>query len=240
MQDQFETRFKNVAGGRILDVATGRGQSIPELIGMFASYEEVVGIDFNSSAIEAARDALAQKPLERVRFEVMSADALDFPDDSFDVVFISNSLHHLADVATAMAEMRRVLKPGGYLIIAEMHRDYTTEAQRMHVDFHHWWASVDRRAGIVHNETFTRQQLCDIATSTALSTYEYYDPPYELDMETAESVRQQMIDITENYCDKIKDHPDYEPVKAQGRNLIDQVKRIGWAWAPYLIIVGQK
>src|SRR5512141_3036012 len=108
-----------LSGGRVLDVATGRGNFISTLIENLRDYIEVVGIDTNADTLEAARENFTQ---DNIRFAVLDAARLDFPDESFDTVCISNSLHHLADLPQVLAEMRRVLKSNGHFIVSEMYR----------------------------------------------------------------------------------------------------------------------
>jgi len=59
----------------------------------------------------------------------MNAERMDFANESFDTVSISASLHHLPNIQQVLAEISRVLKPGGNFILAEMHRDGQTAAE---------------------------------------------------------------------------------------------------------------
>ena len=65
--------------------------------------------------------------------------------------------------------MGRVCKPGGQFIISEMYRDGQTETQQTHVALHHWWAAVDTAEGILHHETYTRQELVEITEKIGLA-----------------------------------------------------------------------
>ena len=58
---------------------------------------------------------------------------MDYPDETFEVVAISNTLHHIEHYDKVLAEMLRVLKPGGFFILNEMYRDGQDAAQQVHV-----------------------------------------------------------------------------------------------------------
>jgi ubiquinone/menaquinone biosynthesis C-methylase UbiE len=79
---------------------------------------EVVGIDISPVAVDKARAVAAEKESVRASFEVMNAESLAFDDNSFDGVIGTAVLHHL-DVASACAEMSRVLRPGGRAVFIE-------------------------------------------------------------------------------------------------------------------------
>jgi ubiquinone/menaquinone biosynthesis C-methylase UbiE len=75
------------------------------------------GVDLSEASLAAARAATAQEPNPPV-FRVMDAEALDFPDGTFDLIVASGCLHHL-DLDRAYGELRRVLKPGGRIMCNE-------------------------------------------------------------------------------------------------------------------------
>ncbi|MFT5288691.1 MAG: ubiquinone/menaquinone biosynthesis C-methylase UbiE, partial [Planctomycetota bacterium] len=81
--------------GRMLDIGTGPGH-IPILVCERDSNARVVAIDLADRMLEAARRNVAASPFGD-RIELVKADAkgLDFPDDSFDVVFSNTILHHV-------------------------------------------------------------------------------------------------------------------------------------------------
>ncbi|HZA89571.1 MAG TPA: methyltransferase domain-containing protein [Solirubrobacterales bacterium] len=106
-------------GERLLDVASGTGISA-----MLAARErgcETVGLDYGLSAVAEARTAAAEQRLsDRVRFVEGDAEALPFADAEFDVVVCECSLCTFPDKPRAAAEMRRVLRPGGRVAIADV------------------------------------------------------------------------------------------------------------------------
>jgi SAM-dependent methyltransferase len=163
----------DVSGGRVLDVATGDGAFIRFLLDGLRDHGEIIGIDSNGARAEAFADAFGGRP--GVRFERMDAHALTFPHASFDTVCISNSLHHFADPLPVLAEMRRVLRSGGQLVINEMYRDGQSEAQMTHVLLHHWWAAVNLLHGDVHRETYRRAELVAIVEGLGLSDLRLVD-----------------------------------------------------------------
>lgn len=100
-------------GERILDVACGAGELSLRIA---ARGCWVDGIDISKSAVEFARrlSGRAKIPCE---FEVGDAENLPYPDGYFDKVVCSSSLEHFEDDRRALAEMQRVLRSGGKLVL---------------------------------------------------------------------------------------------------------------------------
>jgi len=110
------------ARGRMLDIGTGPGD-IPIMAVESIADCEVVAVDLAPSMLELAEKRRARSPhAVRVEFRLDDAKALSLPDASFDAVFSNTILHHLADPRTLLREARRVLKPGGILLIRDLHR----------------------------------------------------------------------------------------------------------------------
>lgn len=93
---------------RVLDFGCGSGLTVDTL--SLAGYS-ASGVDFSREAIDFG----AKKGIGGL--SVVSGERLPFAADSFDAVLCMDVLEHLADETTALAEMRRVLKPGGILLI---------------------------------------------------------------------------------------------------------------------------
>lgn len=101
-------------GQRILDLAAGTGASS---VSLARSGAEVVAADFSPGMIAEGRRRHAH--VEGVEFRQADATALPFDDDSFDSVTISYGLRNVHDPKTALAEMLRVTKPGGRIVVCE-------------------------------------------------------------------------------------------------------------------------
>lgn len=109
---------------RVLDIASGAGTTALMVAGEIGS--EVVGLDYGAGAVVGATaEAEAAGLAERVSFVVGDAEALPFEDGSFDVVLCECALCTFPDKTTAVAEMRRVLAPGGRLALSDVIADHS-------------------------------------------------------------------------------------------------------------------
>jgi SAM-dependent methyltransferase len=102
--------FARLVGGpglRVLDLGCRTGA----LTQHYAQGNDVTGVDVDREALARAAERLG---IETVWADV--EDALPFPDDSFDVVVAGELFEHVADPAAAVANVRRVLKPGGRIV----------------------------------------------------------------------------------------------------------------------------
>jgi ubiquinone/menaquinone biosynthesis C-methylase UbiE len=80
---------------------------------------EAVGLDIDPQIIERARASAAEARADNVRFEVGDVHKLPYPDGAFDAVFAQAMLMHVPDPLLPLKEMRRVLRPGGIIGIAD-------------------------------------------------------------------------------------------------------------------------
>jgi SAM-dependent methyltransferase len=99
--------------GRVLDVGCGTGEITARLAARFPDCS-LVGVDLEEPHLERAR-ARCEPFGERVRFQVADALALSFPDATFDMAVSRHVLQALPDAPRAVAEMVRVVRPGGRL-----------------------------------------------------------------------------------------------------------------------------
>jgi ubiquinone/menaquinone biosynthesis C-methylase UbiE len=110
---------------RVLDVACGLGYGSAELAKVAAS---VQAIDISSEAIEEARRRYAA---HNIQFTTAPAQCIPFPDASFDLIVAFEVIEHLEDWPSLLAETRRLLAPGGQLIISTPNRSFYAETRRL-------------------------------------------------------------------------------------------------------------
>jgi len=111
--------FAETKNLRVLEIGCGLGTDGAQFSKSGADY---TGVDLTEAAVE-----LAQKRFELFElpgtFRTADAEHLDFPEDSFDLVYSHGVLHHTPDTVGAVKEVHRVLKPGGRAIVMLYHRD---------------------------------------------------------------------------------------------------------------------
>jgi demethylmenaquinone methyltransferase/2-methoxy-6-polyprenyl-1,4-benzoquinol methylase len=107
-------------GDSALDACCGTGDLAFELARRTGSAGRVIGSDFSEPMLDVARAKAAERGVAGVRFEW--GDALDLPydDHSFDAVTVGFGVRNLADLERGVAELARLLKPGGRLVILEI------------------------------------------------------------------------------------------------------------------------
>jgi demethylmenaquinone methyltransferase/2-methoxy-6-polyprenyl-1,4-benzoquinol methylase len=102
-------------GGRALDVATGTGDLAIALERRVGPTGEVIGSDFSDQMLE-----LARRKSGTVRFEWGNALELPYEDASFDAVTVGFGARNFADLPAGLAEMARVTRPGGRVVVLEI------------------------------------------------------------------------------------------------------------------------
>ena len=117
MHDAF--RFDDFPGKLVLEIGCGAGIDSAEFARNGA---KVASTDLTRAGTELTRDLLKESGLPSA---VIQSDAktLPFKNEAFDCVYSFGVLHHIPDVETALAEIHRVLKPGGRLMVMLYHRD---------------------------------------------------------------------------------------------------------------------
>jgi demethylmenaquinone methyltransferase/2-methoxy-6-polyprenyl-1,4-benzoquinol methylase len=107
-------------GQSALDVAGGTGDLAAGMARQVGERGLVVLSDINAAMLEVGRNRLLDRGLMRnVRFSLANAECLPFDDASFDCVTIGFGLRNVTDKPAALASMRRVLRPGGRLLVLE-------------------------------------------------------------------------------------------------------------------------
>ncbi|MCD4819255.1 MAG: methyltransferase domain-containing protein [Candidatus Cloacimonetes bacterium] len=236
--DKIAERLKRIKTGKILDVATGGGQFVNLLMNSLGKYDKIIGIDTNKKAAQAFETNFKDKPVE---FQNKDAYKIDFDDESFDMVSISNSLHHFEDIDKILSEMKRVLKKDGYFIISEMHCEKgQTETQKTHILLHHWWASVDSRLGIYHEETLKKEAIKQLIEELDLKEREFFDYTHQIEDPKDPKLTEYLLNSIDPYVNRISEHKDFEMLKQTGNELKERLKNIGYSSASLVFVIGKK
>ncbi len=119
-----------------LDVATGTGHTA---LAVAPHVGSVVGIDLTPEMLAEAERLRAERAVGNVVFRQGDVHRLPFGDGSFDLVTCRRAAHHFSDIALALREIRRVLRPGGCLLIDDRsvaEDDFADQCMNL-LDWHH-------------------------------------------------------------------------------------------------------
>ena len=145
-------RFERFAGARVLEIGVGLGTDHVQLARNGA---RLSGIDLTPRCVDLTRSRLEQEGHEP-DVRVMDAEDLDFPDDSFDVVYSFGVLHHVPSTERAFAEVRRVLRPGGAFVGALYSRESLAYARLVFA-----WVLSGRFLTLPHDEMLSGFEFGD-------------------------------------------------------------------------------
>lgn len=136
----------------------------------------VVGTDLTPAMIEKARVDAAEAGVENVSFEVGDATVLDLPDDSLDGAITRFSLHHIPAPVRVLEEMRRVVKPGGYVVVS----DFVTDDDGASAA---WQEQIERLRDPSHWALLTPSRIAALGERVGLDPDLERVVPFEIDFE---------------------------------------------------------
>ena len=230
--DAFLKQNKNA---KILDVGTGNGNFIRIITTLMDDFSEIIGIDLLDVSIEGCKKNFED---ERINFFKMDALNMDFEDDVFDLVCLSNSLHHLEDVNGILKEMERVLKPGGALIFCEMMSNNLTKRQYSHLLMHHFAAEIDRERGSYHGLTFTNKKILEILESeSSLTIKDAWDLTYPKREENSTEEIEWLFETIDRLKEGVKDAKKKEHYNKQADKVKKYIKKYGFDSATQVIVI---
>jgi len=103
----------------ILDVATGTGD-MAIMMTRYLPEARITGIDISEGMLELGQQKIARQQLtDRIRLQTGDSEAIHFPDNHFDAITVAFGVRNFGDLEKGLQEMRRVLKPGGQLLVLE-------------------------------------------------------------------------------------------------------------------------
>jgi SAM-dependent methyltransferase len=158
---------------RWVEIACGPGLIARALAPRVGS---VLGVDLTPAMVEKARAEAAAAGVENVGFELGDATALDLSDDSFDGAITRFSLHHIPAPVRVLEEMRRVVEPGGRLVVADFVTDEDAEAAA-------WREEIERLRDPSHWALLTPSRIAALGERLGLIPDLQREVPFVIDFD---------------------------------------------------------
>jgi len=117
MLKQHLRPMDDLIGKRVLEIGCGRGGFACWLMSQPQRPTELVAADYAVTAVQKGQDFAAARGITGIQWETADIQALHFPTASFDTVISCETIEHVPDPGLALAELGRVLKPGGRLYL---------------------------------------------------------------------------------------------------------------------------
>ena len=234
--EQLKTFFAGKSIQKVLDIGTGTGDFIKLILPVFPESVHITGIDPSGEALAEARREITSANVEFMRME---GEKLNFDDQTFDVVCLSNAMHHLANPEKTLAEMKRVVKAGGWLVIAELVSDGLNEAQENQKMLHHFKSYVERKSGITHRETWTEAGVLEIIQSGGIQPVLRFPFNRMAGPETDPEKLEVRVQAFAGHLAELEGWPEYAEKAADFEQFKKRLQQNGFQMARQIVVVGQ-
>lgn len=234
--EQLKTYFAGKPVHKVLDIGTGTGDFIKLMRSVFSEEIQITGIDPSEEALTEARIANTSPNVEFIRME---GENLSFENQTFDVVCLSNAMHHLANPEKTFSEMKRVVNAGGWLVIAEIVSDGLNEAQENQKMWHHFKSYVDRKSGITHRETWTQAEVLEIIQSNGIHLLLTFPFNRMDEPETDSEKLGNWIKMFAAHLAQLEGQSEYNEKTILFNQFKERLKLYGFQLARQIVMVGQ-
>ncbi len=232
--EQLKQFLKDKNVKSILDIGTGSGQFASQLLQIFPK-AELTGIDPSTEGFEKATEKLAGY---KTQFFKMNAEQLDFESDSFDLVSLSNALHHLPYLEKSLAEIKRVVATGGYIVINELLADNLSPAQENQKYYHHLKSYTDRLTGNFHHETWTKQGILNIIEENGIKILTHFDHFDGRNFITETENIDFWVNRLQTHIDGLKGHSVYDELLPKVEEFRKRLEKVGMMHATNVVVMG--
>ena len=232
MMIKLKNYFQDKKVKNVLDVGTGNGNFLVVLKEAFPNVD-ITGIDPDLESLKETSEIFPD-----VQFQKMGAENIKFPDNYFDVVAISMALHHLPDIEKSLAEMQRVTKPGGWIIVNELFSNNLNSAQEVHKIYHHLGSQIDRILGISHNETFKKYDIIELVKDSGIDIKFQFEYIKGSSLISANEIGER-VEKMKSKLELIKDYPEYEILKPEIEEFRINAEKFGFQSATRVVIAGE-
>ena len=233
---QLQLFFEDKTVNKVLDIGTGTGDFMKVLNDTFGESAQLIGIDPGEQWLKEARVRFQN---DHIEFLCMGGEKLQFDDDSFDVVSISNALHHLENIEQSFNEMKRVVRPDGWIIINEVSDGDLNEAQENQKMLHHFKSFVDRLHGISHQETWTKEEILEIVEQNHVLPVHSYPNHKMKKANFDELFLDEKYQEMESLLEELQGRAEYDQKKDLLPLFRERLNKYGYQMATQLLVIGK-
>ena len=124
--------IRGLTTANVLDVATGTGD-MAIMLSRYLPQARITGVDISEGMLEVGRQKLTRMRLDnRISLQPGDSEALPFPNDSYDAVTVAFGVRNFENLENGLQEMKRVLKPGGKLVVLEFSQPRTPVIRQLY------------------------------------------------------------------------------------------------------------
>lgn len=232
----FQGRLKGYSAGRVLDFGTGSGASARAVIEAVKDFDTVVGLETTDPEQDVAPDLLSAIYFGYVQSE---GPPLPFVSGAFDTVSMSQVVHHWPPDSRdeVLAELKRVLTPGGTFLLVEGYRDQQSDARKTQIICHFLRAVMDRDEGLHHYQTLRRADLVNLVSSMGFEHCEMFDfAPTRADFNDPDNL-DNIARFIDREIEKRAHLPRYEQYRRFGEPLKKRMYRTGYLGSKSLVAI---
>lgn len=233
--DKLRKELSQIKAGKVLDIATRDGAFAKEMLLGLAGCDEMLALDISDKMFDKGREKCAGLD---VNFIVGDACALGFPDNSFDIVAVANSLHHIPNLKALFSEMRRVVKPDGFMLISEMYSDNQPKASLTHWILHDLDCTMHTIDGKYHHHTYSKAQILNMVKDAGFSVEKTLTDL--IDEPKVVAKLKERIDAVPENLKKYESNPEYPAIKAEADWLMQEYAANGVTSAEQLVVFAKK
>ena len=233
--DKLRKELSALKVEKILDIATRDGNFAKEMLLGLGKCEKAVALDISDKMFDKGREKCAGLPVE---FVLGNACAMDFEDNSFDIVAVANSLHHIPDQTALFREMYRVVKPGGLLLISEMYNDGQPKGSLTHWILHDLDCSMHTIDGIYHHHTYSKATILNMVKNAGFTVEKTLCDLVD-DPKVLKKLHERVAAVPES-LKKYEGNSEYTAIRAEADWLAQEYADNGITSAEQLVIFARK
>lgn len=210
--------------GDYLEFGCGGGGFLKFVIDQNDSFNTVTAVDINPESVKKAKANLVDYDIQYIVQEKLP---LDIEPDQFSTITVSNTLHHLRDKGSVFAELKRLIKPDGQIIITEMISNDLSHAEQTYCDFHALRAETDRLHGVYHDTTYTSDAIIKMIEKAGLRIEKKEILLNDKTVEIVENEINEIVIIIDDLVHGERESPDVENLEKKAGQIKEHLRQFG-------------